>query len=211
MAVSSQEALIFTFDLLGMEPSLNLRLSHRVLMRLSNGQRNRRSCLGDFINHEIRIPIQQPGFDSWFQSAFPRLLRCGVGTFVGRTSVTRKRCWILKMLLLWKTMEAPNRSIHGEKKNLRVNFFWEFPLHEKPWPGWPGWPVSWGSRSLQFAQKNDPRKIWSGEFTLSSHFCPVDSRAGFHIPNSTYPKFTWKIRWKIGGCRDVSIGSGSSY
>ena len=24
------------------------------------------------------------------------------------------------------------------KKNLRVNFFWEFPLHEKPWPGWPG-------------------------------------------------------------------------
>ena len=62
--LSSQEGLIFTFDLFGMEPSLNLTLSHRVLMRLSNGERNRRNFLrvglelnGDyFINHEIRIP-----------------------------------------------------------------------------------------------------------------------------------------------------------
>ena len=34
-------------------------------------------------------------------------LRCAVGTSVGKTSVTRKRCWILKMLLLWKPMEVP--------------------------------------------------------------------------------------------------------
>ena len=137
----------------------------------------------DFINHEIRIPSFN-NQDSTHDSS-PRLLRCGVGTYVGRTSVTRKRCWILKMLLLWKTMEAPNRSIHGETKKLwGVNFFGNFSFMKNHGQGDQGDRWAEGRGRYNLPRKMTPEK--SGvERVSSSHFCPVDSRAGFHIPTIT--------------------------